>query len=164
MRLLSRAVVVAALAGVAVGVVPGVASAGPAVTQNGYPVLEKSDTVSWSVNGVGFRTAPGRPTKLLQEFVRWFDRNVEPVSRGPGDDWSWSPPRQNKLGPSTSNHASGTAVDLNATLHPLGESGTFTPRQRALIREKVREYGGELRWGGDYSTPDDMLFEVQRKR
>lgn len=130
-------------------------------TQNGFPVIEQSETESWNVGGRTFYTAPGAPTVVLKDLTRWFHTNVESLAYGGEDEWSWSPPRKAKLGTSISNHASGTAVDLNATLHPLGKKGTFSERQTAMIREKLKEYGGAVRWGGDYKTGDEMHFEIQ---
>lgn len=90
----------------------------------------------------------------LKRFVQWFHENIEPVTadsgghqfRFIGGTWKWS------------NHASGTAVDLNASRHPWGKRNTFTAAQRAAIRAKCDEIG--LIWGGDWDYPDDMHFEL----
>jgi len=59
-----------------------------------------------------------------------------------------------------SHHAAGTAIDINASKHPLGVANTFTPDQQHRIRNKISELG--LGWGGDWSgRPDDMHFEVK---
>lgn len=160
----ARGIAALVIAVMGMTMVSATASAQKQRTQNGYPVIPKSRTVEWKAGGTAFYTAPGKPTEVLRDFTRWFDRNIEPISRGGADDWSWSPVRTNKLGPSISNHASGTAVDLNATLHPLGERNTFTREQRVKILRKVNSYKGHLRWGGTYRTPDDMHFEYQSKR
>ena len=58
-----------------------------------------------------------------------------------------------------SNHSSGTAIDLNATKHPLGAAGTFTPLQVSLIQALCKKYG--LRAGLDYKgRKDEMHFEI----
>ena len=58
-----------------------------------------------------------------------------------------------------SNHSSATAIDLNATKHPLGSAGTFTTVQVALIQALCKKYG--IRWGGDYKgRKDEMHFEI----
>lgn len=59
-----------------------------------------------------------------------------------------------------SNHASGTAIDLNAPDHPLGEPGTFTDEQVARIRALLDELAPVVAWGGDFDRPDEMHFEV----
>jgi hypothetical protein len=58
-----------------------------------------------------------------------------------------------------SNHSSGTAVDLNATKHPLGKSNTFTKEQVNTIQLLLVKYG--LAWGGNYKRrKDEMHFEI----
>jgi hypothetical protein len=57
-------------------------------------------------------------------------------------------------------HSSGTAIDLNATKHPLGKAGTFPAEKVPMLRALAKKYG--LKWGGDFkSRPDDMHFEVE---
>lgn len=58
-------------------------------------------------------------------------------------------------------HASGTAVDFNAVLHPNGASGTFTTGQVRAIRKILADCGDVIYWGGDFSgVPDEMHFEI----
>ena len=58
-----------------------------------------------------------------------------------------------------SNHASGTAIDLNATKHPLGAVGTFEPGKVPMLRALTKKYG--LTWGGDYKgLKDEMHYEI----
>lgn len=78
-----------------------------------------------------------------------------------GWDWGYTY-RANVNNPNTlSCHASGTAVDYNAPLHPNGASGTFTAEQRATIYDILAEVQGGVQWGGDYTgTIDEMHFEI----
>jgi hypothetical protein len=58
-------------------------------------------------------------------------------------------------------HASGTAIDLNAVLHPNGSRGTFTTTEVAAIRRILADLDGTVYWGGDFSgVPDEMHFEI----
>ncbi|MFC7613926.1 peptidoglycan-binding protein [Actinokineospora soli] len=59
-----------------------------------------------------------------------------------------------------SNHASGTAIDLNAPTHPQGKFGTVPGHLRDDITAKAASLG--LRWGGNFtgSRVDEMHFEV----
>jgi len=58
-----------------------------------------------------------------------------------------------------SNHSSGTAIDLNATKHPLGKIGTFPVEKVPMIRALAKKYG--LFWGGDYKNrADEQHFEI----
>lgn len=60
-----------------------------------------------------------------------------------------------------SNHASGTAIDLNWNDHPWGATNTFTPAQREQIATILAYCGSVVRWGGNYSSKkDDMHFEI----
>jgi hypothetical protein len=58
-----------------------------------------------------------------------------------------------------SNHSSGTALDLNASKHPLGKAGTFPLEKVPMIQALAKKYG--LTWGGDYrGRKDEMHFEI----
>lgn len=77
------------------------------------------------------------------------------------DDWGYAyrAIRGQEDAGNLSNHASGTAVDLNASKHPLGKRATFTDEQEITIRALTAKYG--LRWGGDYKNrADEMHFEI----
>jgi len=78
-----------------------------------------------------------------------------------GWDWGYSY-RANVNNPSVlSCHASGTAIDYNAPLHPNGARNTFTSTQKATIYDILAEVSGSVQWGGDYAgTVDEMHFEI----
>jgi len=100
-----------------------------------------------------------RCAPLLVAFAADFHRLVEPIDEGSLDDWGFNyrPVRGKTTG--LSNHASGTAVDLNATKHPLGKRNTFTDEQAIKVRALAAKYG--CRWGGDYrNRADEMHFEI----
>lgn len=62
-----------------------------------------------------------------------------------------------------SNHASGTAIDFNASSHGNGStaSSSWSFAQIAEIHKILAEVKNAVRWGGDYSsTPDSMHFEI----
>ena len=96
---------------------------------------------------------------LLAAFVAEFHKNVEPIDHGTLDDWGYAyrPVRGQTTG--LSNHASGTAIDINAAKHPLGKEGTFAEAKVPVLQAQVKKYG--LRWGGNYKARvDEMHFEV----
>ncbi|HEY5150294.1 MAG TPA: M15 family metallopeptidase [Mycobacterium sp.] len=70
--------------------------------------------------------------------------------------------RANVNNPSVwSNHASGTAIDLNAVKHPNGARATFTAAQTAAVRRILTFCGKVVYWGQDYTgTVDGMHFEI----
>jgi hypothetical protein len=96
---------------------------------------------------------------ILAAFAAEFNDKVEKLEGETYDDWAYAyrPVRGQTTG--LSNHASGTAVDLNSIKHPLGRKNTFTGAQEIILKDLVKKYG--LRWGGSYkSRPDEMHYEV----
>lgn len=74
-----------------------------------------------------------------------------------GWDWGYTF-KQNVNNPSQlSCHASGTAVDWNAPIHPNGSSDTFTNAQIGTIYEILDEVQGAVNWLQGY---DEMHFEI----
>ena len=132
------------------------------ISQNGWPASkdpEEIQIVSKRVPGTGLKLRVAQPVApLLIAFARDFHKQVERINEGQLDDWGYAY-RDIRGATTLSNHASGTAIDLNATQHPLGAEGTFTDEQARTIRRLCRKYG--LRWGGDYrNRKDEMHFEV----
>lgn len=149
-------------------------------SQNGWPVLESDELRRWSIpnrkgralrqrNGaaVVLPIARGAAGFVLVHFATWYNDRVERLDvQAVPDDWGWAP-RPIRGSSTVSNHASGTAMDLNATLHPLGVPtlATFTPAQARRIRRRLKFYAGCIRWGGDYrNRPDAMHYELDRDR
>lgn len=95
---------------------------------------------------------------VLMYVAEQFHKNVEPLK----DGWCWGFHYKQIEGSQTlSNHASGTAIDLNAPEHPIGKSGTFSSKQVTAIRKILAYCGGAVRWGGDYTQrKDEMHFEI----
>lgn len=140
----------------------GVKSPTP-TSQNGWPAHSDRRRIAVETfvrHGVSFPggVKAGDVATIAAYVVDRFHNEVEKLVPGWCWGWAW---RAVRGGASTSNHASGTAWDVNAPRHPLGKSGTFTPQQIARIREIVRACGGTVRWGGDYSgRKDEMHFEI----
>jgi len=137
-------------------------------SQNGWPVLDDRPPSVDVVPGVRLAIRPGDVAYLLTRVAR-FVHTVEPLNTPvveggqvlPTDDWGWAkrPIRDQETG--YSNHASATAVDLNATQHPRGVRRTWTTAERAAIDAHLAEYEGVVRWGEHYSTTiDGMHFEI----
>lgn len=123
----------------------------PAITDGADPRLEPS---SW-ITG---RVLAGDVHTVLDHVAARFDALVEPVDVD--SSWGWAY-REVRGDVSLSNHASGTSIDLNATEHPLGETGTFTPAQVEAIRGILAEVAPVVAWGGDFDgRVDEMHFEI----
>jgi hypothetical protein len=134
-----------------------------ATSQNGWPVDEAGTLQDrTAVAGVTFPNGirSGDVYTVLAYVAEAFHRTVEPLV--PGTCWGWYV-KTISGSTQTSNHASGTAIDLNAPAHPLGVPGTFSPAQVTAIRKIVDYCGGVVRWGGDYtSRKDEMHFEINK--
>jgi hypothetical protein len=130
---------------------------------NGWPASEDRQAI-----GIQSFVIPGTKTKiacakavapLLINFCKEFDELVESINEGQLDDWGYAFRMTRSSDRVLSNHASGTAIDLNAIKHPLGKSNTFNKDQRNTINLLITKYG--LNWGGNYKKrKDDMHFEI----
>jgi len=117
--------------------------------------------------GIGSFPVPGTKIKLrcaaavaplLVTFAAEFHQHIEPIDVGTLDDWGYAFRNVRGSSDKLSNHSSGTAIDLNATKHPLGHAGTFTPMQSVLLEALCKKYG--LTWGEKWKRPDGMHFEI----
>ena len=96
---------------------------------------------------------------LIAGFCAEFHQLIEEIDHGTLDDWGFNFRMSRGSTDKLSNHSSGTAVDLNATKHPLGKSGTFPSEKVPMIRALAKKYG--MMWGGDFRhRPDEMHFEI----
>jgi hypothetical protein len=144
-----------------------------ALSANGWPVMQEPPSpVLIPGTDIRLRVRGGDVAVVLLEVARRFHAEIErldmPVTEKPGyDEWAWAyrPVRGQATG--FSNHASGTAIDLNATEHPRGVKGTFSREEKRLMRRILattldsvtcREV---VRWGENYAgTVDGMHFEI----
>lgn len=147
-----------------------------ATSQNGWPVdFTGARTKTYIVPG----TEGPRPVRLrlaldaapiLLTIASRYHAEVEPLNRKVKghryvvDDWSRAVRTIRGKTTGYSNHASGSAVDLNATKHPLGKSGTLSAVDEATVHRILHELELDediVRWGGDYhGRVDEMHFEV----
>jgi len=154
------------LAATVLGVVVAVLLAGShlrgdagGTSQNGWPeVTSARDPRLTSIPWVTGPVLSGDVAAVLSHVAERFDAEVEPVDVA--SSWGWAH-RPVRAGTELSNHASGTAIDLNATAHPLGAAGTFSDEQVATIRDILADVAPAVRWGGDYpDRPDEMHLEI----
>lgn len=136
----------------------------PLKSSNGWTASPDQNEIgvkSYSVKGTQtkFRCAE-KVAPLLIGFAEEFHELIEPIDEGTLDDWGYAFRNVRGSTDKLSNHASGTAIDINSSRHPLGKVGTFPAEKVPMIRALAKKYG--LRWGGDYrGRPDEMHFEVE---
>lgn len=131
------------------------------VTENGWAHLSPGSSliVPLVVAGRSFPggVRAGSPKTLLTYVAAQYHLRVESLYYGTidKDDWGYSdrPP---------SNHASATAIDVNASTNPQGVSHSHTYVQELAIRAILKECSSQIRWGRDYvhAPPDPMHFEL----
>jgi hypothetical protein len=114
---------------------------------------------SYALPGGRVALRAGDVSVVLLWVANRFHERVERLE-WPGN-WGYAERLIRGSSTTLSNHASGTAIDLNAPRHPLGVRGTFSAAQVRAIRDIVAATNGVVRWGGDY-TPrvDEMHFEI----
>lgn len=135
-----------------------------ATSQNGWKANDRSLIKTYTVPGttVQLPIRKGNAATVLLYVADRYNREVEKLHPG----WCWGYAERNIRGSSTtlSNHASGTAIDLNAPAHPRGTapSANYSRKQIRAIHAIVKACDGAIRWGGDYvSAPKDgMHFEI----
>lgn len=131
---------------------------------NGYPASKDPAEIkikSYPVRGTDRKLRCAESVgPLLAAFAAEFHELIEPIDEGTFDDWGYAFRMVRGSTDRLSCHSSGTAIDLNATKHPLGKAGTFPAEKIPMLRALAKKYG--LKWGGDFkSRPDDMHFEVE---
>ena len=130
---------------------------------NGWPANEDRKAIgiqSFAIPGTSLKIACAKDVApIFVAFCKEFNELVEPIDKGQLDDWGYAFRMTRGSDKVLSNHSSGTAVDLNATKHPLGKSNTFTKDQINTIQLLLVKYG--LSWGGNYKRrKDEMHFEI----
>lgn len=137
-----------------------------ATSQNGWPVFTSSShgLRAWVIPGTGrtITLRDGSAGFLLAHLALWFHDTIERIDGGVWDDWGYAYRTVRGQTTGFSNHASGTATDLNSTRHPLGKRGTFKRWQVIKIHARLKlVYLGLIRWGGDYQyRADEMHWEI----
>jgi uncharacterized protein YukE len=140
------------------------AQTGGRVSQNGWPVNPQRSAHTIPGTNIRVTVADGDAGEVLMHVLGQVNSRVEGVElNGPAgehDDWGYAD-RNVRGSHAISNHASATAVDINATRHVLGAQGTFTPEQTTEIHSILGEVDNVVRWGGDYTgRRDEMHFEI----
>lgn len=130
---------------------------------NGWPVLTKEQTKLWIIPGAN-RELPLRRGDcgfILVYWTDWFDKKIEKIDDGAWDDHGYG---LRKIAGTDvwSNHASGTAVDVNALRHWVGIPNTFLKAWKVtkMKFKLATTFEGLITWGGTWRSPDEMHFEI----
>lgn len=123
---------------------------------NGWPMVDQGSCVWVKVPGtnptVSLQIREGEPAKILGAFAADFNAYVEPLRDA--DSACWTP--TNSV--ATSNHLSGTALDLNWSSHPFRVNyAGFDAAKIATMRELLAWYEEMIWWGQDWTTPKDAM-------
>lgn len=130
-------------------------------SQNSWTANDRGVIASYQLPGGRVALRAGDVSVVLLWVANRFHETVEPL-RWPGV-WGYAERAIRGSTTTLSNHASGTAVDLNALRHPLGVEGTWTPEQKAHMRRALAHYQGVIRAGFDYDgRVDPMHFEINK--
>jgi hypothetical protein len=128
---------------------------------NGWSANDRSVIASYSLPGGRVALRKGDVSVVLLWCAsRWHER-MEPLV-WPGV-WGYAERLIRGSSTTISNHASGTAIDINAPQHPLGVPAvkTFSTLEIRAIHAILDYCEGVVRWGGDYDgRPDSMHLEI----
>lgn len=137
-------------------------------SQNGYRANDQSVTDVYTVPGtsVRLRLRKGPCASALLFCAQQWNERVERLD--PSECWSYAERMVRGSTSTVSNHASGTAIDLNASKHGRGESHTFTSGQIRTVRAILAQVKDPVtdrpvvRWGQDYANAptDGMHLEI----
>lgn len=108
--------------------------------------------------GFGVDVAIGDAETVLVHVIRRFHYEIDTLR--PGEVVGFRAPGSVKHSDYEENHASGTAVDIRPGSYPRGVKGGFLPYQLAVVRDILAECDGVVRWGGDFSVPDESHFQI----
>lgn len=136
-------------------------------SSNGWPASKEPADIgikSYKVPGTDLKIrCAEKAAPLLIALAAEFHETIEPIDKGTLDDWGYAFRMIRGSTDSLSNHSSGTAIDLNATKHPLGKANTFSAEDAAKCIALAAKYG--CKWGGTYrNRKDDMHFEIALNR
>lgn len=132
-------------------------------SENGWRMVDINSCTNALIPGTNLRLPfrSGDAQIICTAWAAWFNANVENLNnpgRGYTDEGSFT--WTNSV--ASSNHLSGTAMDLNWNDHAFRVSYSgFTNAEIAKTREGLRLFEQCIWWGQDWSSPKDpMHFQL----
>jgi peptidoglycan hydrolase-like protein with peptidoglycan-binding domain len=132
-------------------------------SQNGWSANDRSHIASFTIPGTNERIALRKdgPSVVLLDLLGFINHEVADLEQKTLDEWGYAERTIRGSSTTLSNHASGTAIDVNASKHSLGKSGTWSAKAVTQIEARLALYDGVVRWGRDYhGRKDEMHFEL----
>lgn len=104
--------------------------------------------------------------RLLTALAADYHQTVRPLDIGRVDEGGYAFREANGASGHLSNHASGTAIDLNwsqegAQGSKLGAVFFHQVKHRKAINDIKARYGRWVNWGGDWRAKDYMHWEIK---
>lgn len=129
---------------------------GHTYSENGWRMVNRDGcSLPISPGMTYINTAPirdGTPLVILSAWLKYYDTHIATVS---SPVWGWS--RENNV--ATSNHLSGTALDINAPQWPWGQR-TMPDDIKGRIRRGLEMFEDTVFWGADWGYADEMHFQM----
>lgn len=127
---------------------------GNTISENGWPMVDEGSCTWVDIPGtdVSLEIQNGQPLQIMRSFAADFNSYVEPLRDADSACWTAT----NSV--DTSNHLSGTAMDLNWNSHPFQVvNAGFDAAKLARVRELLDFYEGTIYWGNDWTSPKDAM-------
>jgi len=104
--------------------------------------------------------------RILVALAADYHKNIRPIDKGTWDEGGFINREARLAAGAKSNHASGTAIDLNWSEEgAMGSAWGKKFFSNIEVRRKIlvlkRRYGSVLQWGGDWRANDYMHWEIK---
>ncbi|MDV6975324.1 M15 family metallopeptidase [Mycobacterium intracellulare] len=127
---------------------------GNTISENGWPMVDEGSCTWVNIPGtdVTLEIQNGQSLQIMRAFAADFHAYIEPLRDADSACWTLT----NDV--DTSNHLSGTAMDLNWDSHPfqVADAG-FDAAKLARVRALLDFYEGTIYWGNDWTSPKDAM-------
>jgi hypothetical protein len=135
---------------------------------NGWTASSSPDAINIIKTQIGEKAyvyVAAKAAPVLGYAGRYWDNFIENIDGGVWDEWGYAY-REVRGGGSLSNHASGSAIDINATRYPRGRAN-MDSKTKAQVRAMVMKINAAagttvIKWGGEWfgEYTDQMHLEI----